>query len=308
MNNKLLHKVSRIVYWVFHPSKLFLRMADHGHFKWIPDKPYLKIVYKLTFHESLDLNNPKGYNEKLNWIKLYDRKPFYQKLVDKIEVRQIVADKIGAQYLIPEILHCDTPEEINWQELPNQFALKCSHGSHCNIICTDKSKLDINKTIEQIRKWQKKSWFWFAREWPYKNLKPRILVEEYMEQQDRSVLTDYKIMCFDGEPKIIEVHKDRGLDSHTQDFYDCNWNNLHIRQTGVELSSGDEPPKQLEEMMRLSRILSEGMIHIRVDWYIIQDRLYFGELTFFDGAGFTNFIDKKDDLLLGSYIHIPKNR
>lgn len=304
--SSLFHKIYKAWYWGTHPIQLFLRMADHGHFKWIPDKPYLKIIYRLTFHEPLDLDEPKGYNEKLNWIKLYDRKPEYKQYVDKIAVRRIIAERVGDKYLIPELFECNNPDEIDWEMLPNQFVLKCSHGSHSNIICTDKSHFDIQEAIAQIKQWQKKSWFWFAREWPYKDLEPRIIIEKYMEQGDSKVLTDYKVMCFDGEPKIIEVHKNRGTDNHSQDFYDCEWHNLRIRQTGLQITEGDPAPIQLQEMLSLSRILSAGTIHIRVDWYIIGDRLYFGELTFFDGAGFTAFTEKKDDLFLGSFINIPK--
>lgn len=306
MIKRLKHKLKQAMYYAIHPTKMILRMADHGHFKWIPDKQYLQMVYRLTFHERLDLANPKGYNEKLNWIKLYDRKPEYRDFVDKIEVRRIVTEKIGDKYLIPMLFQCDNTEEIRWDELPKQFVLKCAHGSHSNIICKDKNNLDISLAIKLIKKWQKKSWYWFAREWPYKGLRPRIMIEKYMEQSDSKILTDYKVMCFDGEPRIIEVHKNRGQDNHSQDFYDCDWHNLKIRQGDLLITEGDPAPAQLQEMLSLSRVLAKGIIHIRVDWYIIDNRLYFGELTFFDGAGFTEFLDKKDDIYLGSYISIPQ--
>jgi hypothetical protein len=271
------------------------------------DEKYLRKMYEHIFGKKLNLSNPKSYNEKLQWLKLYDRKVQYTIMVDKYSAKDYVGNIIGEQYIIPTLGVWDNVENINFEQLPNQFVLKCTHDSHGLVICKDKDKLDIKATKKKLRKALKKNYYYSYREWPYKDVHPRIIAEKYMEDRKKGTLKDYKILCFNGEPKLIELHNERFSNNHTQDFYDISWNKLNISQYGYSISDkSEEKPVLLSEMLRLSKVLADGIPHIRVDWYIVDDKLYFGELTFFDGAGLAQFNDFKDDELLGSWLDLTK--
>ena len=275
----------------------------------ISDERFVKWKYYLNFRKKLNLNNPKTFNEKLQWLKLYDRHEEYTQMVDKFEAKKYVASIIGDEFIIPTLGVYDSFDEINFDELPNQFVMKCTHNSGGIIICRDKTLLDIAHARKQITKWLKKNPYWGNREFPYKNVRPRVIIEKYMEQENGESLRDYKVLCFHGKAKLIELHRFRYTENQTQDFYDVNWNKTSISQGGgfIDKSSILFPrPKNLEKMLKLSELLTKDMIHCRVDWYNIEGILYFGELTFFDGSGLDPFDDEKDDLLLGSWIKIER--
>ena len=290
------------------PRKIVKVLGSNNLLNWIPDKTYLKILYYCETGKKLNLENPKTFNEKLQWIKLYDRKPEYITYVDKYSVRDYIKKTIGEEYLIPLIGVYNTVDEILWGELPNQFVLKCTHGSGSNIICKDKNQLDIIGAKKKLSKWMKKNWYWFGREWPYKNLRPRIICEEFISE-DNEIPYDYKVMCFNGEAKLIQVHANRFAINHTQNFYDVMWNKTTISQGysyGSFLSEGaDKKPKCLETMLKLSEHLSRNTYHVRIDWYEVEGRLYFGEITLFDGSGLYPFDNENDNLMLGSWISLP---
>lgn len=285
------------------PKKIVRVLGDKKFFNWLPDRLYLKLVYWAETGKKLNLKNPQTFNEKLQWLKLYDRNPLYIKLVDKYEVRKYIAETIGKEYLIPLIGVYNNVEEIDWESLPNQFVLKCTHGSGANIICSDKSKLDIEDAKKKLKKWMKKNWFWFGREWPYKNVKPRIICEKFISDKGYTP-DDYKVLCFNGKARLIEVHIDR-YTMHKQDFYDIHWNKTNISQGGTNSNLIYEKPKCLKEMINLSEKLASDMFHVRIDWYIVKGKLYFGEITFYDGSGFTTFDKDDDDYLLGSWLKLP---
>ena len=300
-NRKIRSRLSKVL---SNPFSIVKRVGKKGFLNWIPDALYLKIIYRAETGKRLDLKHPKTYNEKLQWIKLHDRKPEYPSYVDKYEVRRHIADRIGEDYLIPLIGLYESVEDIPWEELPNSFVLKCTHGSGSNIICPDKRDLDIENAKKKLRKWMNHSWYWFGREWPYKHIKPRIICEEYISDKDITP-DDYKVLCFNGKAKLIEVHIDRYGD-HRQDYYDTEWGKTEIEQVGLPNSDMlIKKPENLEKMLVLSENLSKSIAHVRIDWYVINERLYFGEITFFDGSGFTPFQREKDDLLLGSWINLP---
>lgn len=257
--------------------------------------------------KKLDLKNPQTFNEKLQWLKLYDRNPEYTKMVDKYEVRKYISEKIGEEYLIPILGVWDRFEDIDFNKLPNQFVLKCTHDSGGLVICRDKSKLDIEAARKKINKCLKRNFYKITREWPYKNVKPRIIAEKYMEDSlQGNGLADYKVLCFGGEAKLIELHLDRYGKRHTQDIYDVNWNKTTISQDGYISDKFIEKPVQMDKIIELSQLLSANIRHVRVDWYIVEDKIYFGEITFFDGSGFSPFDDEKDDLYIGSLINLDK--
>lgn len=284
------------------PNKIIRFIAFRGNLNWIPDKLYLKLIFKGEVGYKLDLNNPLTFNQKLQWLKLYDRNSLYIKLVDKYEVRQYISDRIGLKYLIPLIEVYDNVEDIDWGNLPQRFVLKCTHGSGSNIICNDKSNLDIEGAKNKLNKWMKKNWYWFGREWPYKNVVPRIVCEEFISETN-AVPEDYKFLCFNGKVKLIEVHLGRYA-NHTQDYYDIDWNKTEISQYGTKSNKVIEKPKCFDKMVELSEILSRGMKHVRVDWFVVRDKLYFGEITFYDASGFDKFDNYEDDVLLGSWIDL----
>ena len=293
------------------PIATFVHILGFERTAFIPDELYLHLAYKFYIGKKLNLKNPQTYNEKLQWIKLHDRKAIYTIMVDKVKVRDYVANKIGAQYLIPSLGVWDDPEKIDFDALPNQFVLKCNHNSGTGMcICKDKSKLDIAKVKANLKRGLDENYFYHGREWPYKDVPRKILCEKFMVDESGDDLKDYKVLCFNGEPKLIELHKGRFTDHQTQDFYDTEWHKTTISQSGISIFQVDNnvfpKPETLDEMLRLSRILAEGIAHIRVDWYSINGHLYFGELTFFDGSGLDPFDNPDDDLMLGSWITLPE--
>lgn len=286
------------------PKKIIRAAAGNGLLNFLPDAFYLKIVFQAETGYKLNLKNPLTYNEKLQWIKLYDRKPEYTIFVDKYAVRAYIAQILGEKYLIPLIGVYDSVEEINWNLLPNRFVLKCTHGSGCNIICWDKKVLDIEQSKKKLHQWMKKSWYWFGREWSYRDIKPRIICERFLETEDGKAPVDYKFMCFNGEPKLIQVHYDRFGD-HTNNFYDSNWNKTSIRQGVPNSNIITNKPETYGEMYRIARELSKGMAYVRIDFYEHCGKVYFGEITLYPTSGFTAFSRYEDDMELGSWITLP---
>ena len=293
------------------PLAALILIVGYDKVKWINDKLYLKIMFKYYLGHKLNLKNPVSYNEKLQWIKLYDRKAEYTRYVDKVAVRDFIAETLGDEYLIPLLGVWDSPDEIDFDTLPNQFVLKCNHNSGTGMcICKDKSRINVEQIKNQLRKGLKEDYYYLGREWPYKNVRRKILCEKYMVDESGTELKDYKVMCFNGEPKLIELHMGRFTDHQTQDFYDTSWKKTNISQGGISvygMSTIDAPkPDTLDKMLELSKILSKGIPHVRVDWYSINGKLYFGEMTFFDGSGFDPYDSYMDDILLGSWIELPK--
>ena len=274
----------------------------------IPDKPFLKMKFRYHIGEKLNIKNPITFNEKLQWLKLYDRRPEYIVYVDKYAVRDFIKETIGQEYIIPLIGIYNKVDDINWSQLPNQFVLKCTHGSGSNIICDDKAKLNIKEAERKLKKWMKKNWFWYGREWPYKNVKPRIICEKYLTDESGKGLIDYKFMCFNGEVKCIFVCSNRNSPSGLNiDIYDVDWNLMPFGRpnspgTGVKIPK----PRNFNTMIEFAERLSKNIPFIRVDFYEINEHLYFGELTFYPASGFVKFAPESYDYLLGSWIKLPK--
>lgn len=280
--------------------------------KLIPDKLYLELMFRHRMGKKLNLNNPKTFNEKLQWLKLYDRRPEYTKMVDKYAVKKYVADIIGKEYIIPTLGVWKNPDEIDFDRLPKQFVLKCNHNSGLGMcICRDKSKIDIKKVKDELRKGVAQNYYLTGREWPYKNVPPRIIAEQYMEDSETSELRDYKFFCFNGEPIYCQVISDRRT-VETIDFYDMNW--VHQSFTGLELPSKPFSkipipiPKTFEEMKKSAKILSKDIPFIRVDFYEINGKMYFGELTFYPAAGFGKFSPDKWNQKIGSLLKLPEKK
>ena len=284
--------------------KAFIKKLTHI----IPDKPYIAIRFRMKMGKWPSFKNPKTFNEKLQWIKMNDRNPLYTKMVDKYDVKEYIAEKIGPEYLIPTLGVWDSFDDIDFDKLPDKFVLKCTHNSGGLVLCHDKSKLDIQAAKKKINASLKENYFWHSREWPYKNVKPRIIAEQFMENPDGSSINDYKIQCINGEPYNILVCIDRFSESGVQfHFFNEKWEYLAYRQyEGITAENINIPrPEKLDEMLEISKKLSKEVPALRVDLYEIGGKVYFGELTFFSSSGFDTDISREADVLMGELFQLP---
>lgn len=285
------------------PLMLIPSLGKRGLLNWLPDKIYLKICFRAKMRRKIDFSNVRTYNEKLQWLKINDRNPIYTKMVDKYEVREYIANHIGEEYLIPLIGVYDSFEEINFNELPNQFVLKCTHDSGGLVICKDKSKLDIEAARKKINDSLKRNYYYLFREWPYKNVKPRVICEKYMVDEFEKELKDYKFFCFNGKPKALFVASDRENDTRF-DFFDMSFDPLPLEQGYKKAIKEIKKPKNFEEMVELSKVLSAKIPHIRVDFYEINNKVYFGELTLYHFSGLERFIPEEYDNIFGDWLNL----
>ncbi len=271
----------------------------------LPDKIYLKIKYYIIFKKKLNLLNPETYNEKIQWLKLYDRKKIYTTMVDKYEVKNYVANIIGEEYIIPTIGVFNKFDEINFDSLPNQFVIKCTHDSCGLIIVKNKKELDIKKARKKINKCLKNNYFFGGREWPYKNVKPRIIIEPYLEEKKYGELRDYKFFTFSGKVKFMFIASNRQGNGDTYfDFYDEKFNHLDIINGHSNNPTPPEKPLNFNKMIELAEKLSKNIKHVRIDFYEVDGKIYFGEMTFYHWSGFVPFSPEKWDKIIGSYIKI----
>lgn len=279
-------------------------------FAWINDKLYLKICFFAKMGYRLDLKNPKTYNEKLNWMKLYYRKPELTQMVDKYEVKKYVAERIGEEYIIPTYGIWDSFDEIDFEALPNQFVLKCTHDSGGLVICHDKKHFDIGAAKEKIEKALQSSFYSRGREWPYKNVRRRIIAEEYMEDNKTGELRDYKFFAFNGVVRMLYVASERQIENEETkfDFFDEHYQHLPVRNGHPNAAFIPEKPSQFEKMKELAGKLSVGYPHVRVDFYEVNGKVYFGEMTFFHNSGFVPFEPKEWDEKMGSWLELPKEK
>lgn len=289
------------------PKLIPLYLLKLKLFKFLPDEIFIKLIYYFSMDIKINLKNPVNFNEKLQWLKLYDRNPMYTSLVDKLEVRKYVEDIIGEDYLVPLYGVWDKAEDIDFESLPNEFVLKCTHDSGGVVICQDKKLLDKQKTIRLLKKSLHKNYYYVEREWPYKNIEPKIICEKYLKDETENSLNDYKFMCFNGEPKIIQVISGRDGRGFFVNHFDVNWEPISIpRKRYSESKSHFPPPTSLSEMLVLCKKLSKQLPFTRIDLYQIQDKIYFGEITFYPASGYMDFANYKDNLKLGKLIKLPK--
>lgn len=273
---------------------------------WMPTKFYLRLRYRITFGKKLNLKKPKTYNEKLQWMKVYDHNPIYHKLVDKFEVREHVARELGEEYLIPLIGMWDKFDDIDFGELPDQFVMKCTHDSGSVFICKDKNSLDLKKLKKQMTDAQKRSQYRAGREWSYKGLKPRIIAEKFMVDDSCIGLKDYKFFCFNGEVKAMFIATDRGVEGEDVkfDFFDADYNHLSMKHGHENAKVLPPCPEGFEEMKTIASKLSQGLRQVRVDLYNINGKIYFGEMTFYHHCGFVPFEPEEWDYTFGSWLDI----
>ena len=277
----------------------------------IPDKLYLKIVFFVRFHRMLDFNNLNTLNEKIQWLKLYDRRPEYTKFADKYEVRKIIADKLGEEHLIPLFGVWDSVDDIDYDILPNQFVLKCTHDYKSIVVCKDKNTFDFEAAKKVLRKKLKQNLFWVGREWAYKDIKSRIIAEKYMVDESGVELKDYKLYCFHGEPDNMLVCYNRTKDHTDFKFFDLSWNFLpYIRGDEENKDNKDngnlpQKPKSFNEMVEIAKKLSKGYYFSRIDLYDVYGHVYFGEITLYPASGLGKDINAFADREMGRKLILP---
>lgn len=276
--------------------------------RFLPDKPYIKLYYRLRVGRSLNINNPTTLNEKLQWLKFNYRFPLQSIVSDKLLVRDYVAEKIGAEYLIPLFGAWEKYDDIDFDDLPEKFVLKCNHDSGGLVICTGKEQLDYKKARCILEKSLKSNFFYIGREYQYRNIKPMIICEQFISDNGK-VPMDYKIYCFNGKPDVILVCKDRfSKHSHRASYlyFDQNWKFLPLNKGDDELENVDVPkPKNLDKMIEIAKDLSKDFVFARIDLYNIDGRIYFGEITLSPNSGFDPDIKHETDLMFGSKLNIP---
>lgn len=273
----------------------------HGFFKYLPDDVFLKFYWRSITGHNLDLNNPVTFNEKIQWLKLYQHNPEYTIMVDKLLAKDYVAKKIGEDHIIPTLAYWNSASEIDLSMLPNEFVLKCNHDSKNICICTDKSEFDIDDAKRKLDKGMKYNFYQTYREWAYKDVPRKILAEKYMFDESGEELKDYKVFNFNGEPKFIQVDYNR-FKGHMRKLYSTNWEELPFKCLYDNDGRSFPKPKVLEEMLYYARELSKDIPFLRTDFYIINDKIYFGELTFYPEAGYGFITPAEWDIKVGNWL------
>lgn len=293
---------------IVHPTDLILTLAAHGLLPFLSDARFLKLKFKKRIGNKLNLKNPVTFNEKLQWLKLYDRNPEYTKMVDKYAVKNYVASIIGEEYIIPTLGVWDSFDDIDFNKLPNQFVLKCTHDSGGIVICKDKSTFDIAEARKKLNHALKMNFYLISREWPYKDVVPRIIAEQYIDSPGKVVPEDYKVYCFGGKPYYIVVFHNRFNESQqlSETVYDINWEPQHVSlDEHFQICDTVEPrPVCFEKLLAFSEKLSVGIPQSRIDFYILNDKIYFGEITLYTASGFQKMIPEELDKELGSLIDL----
>lgn len=302
----VISKISTLSKIVFNKDFRFCYFADKGKKGSVPAEEFLKIRYRSEFGKKLNLECPETYTEKLQWLKLYDHRPEYTLMVDKFAVKQYVAERIGEEYVIPLLGVWERIEDIDFASLPEKFVLKTTHDSGGLVICKDKKELDIQRAIKKLTYFLNRRYYDYNREWPYKNVKPRIIAEQYMEDSTYKELRDYKFFTFGGVPKVLYIAQGRGKGEPTvADFFDMDFNHLPFTIDHDTAEVPPEKPQNFELMKKLAAKLSEGTPQLRVDFYEVDGRVYFGEMTFFHCSGLAPFHPKEWDRIFGDWVTLP---
>ena len=283
--------------------------AGHGLYNKMPDREFLEKCFPAWLGYPLNLDDPKTFNEKIQWLKLYAREDYYTKLVDKYEAKKIVADKLGSKYVIPNIGVWEKADDIDFDKLPEQFVLKCTHNSGIGMcICSNKNQLDIKKVKDELNRGLKQDYYITGREWAYKNVPRRVIAEQFMVDESGKELKDYKIFCFNGEPAYIQVDFGR-FTKHERNLYSTDWEYMGFASLYPTNKDHIIPkPVCLNEMLEIAKVLSRGIPHMRVDLYVIGKAIYFGEMTLFHGSGFEPFTPFEWDRKLGDLLKLPEER
>lgn len=295
--------IKRLINSITYPKRIFLYLLFKFKY-YIPDKTFLKIKYRLKMGKRLNIKNPKSFSEKLQWLKLYYHNPEYTKMVDKALAKEYVSNVIGEEYIVPLLGCWNKFDNIDFDSLPNQFVLKTTHGCGGIIICKNKNELNKVEAKKIIEKSLRDNYFIYGREWPYKNVIPKIIAEKFLVDDSGVGLKDYKFFCFDGEPKAMFIATDRGIDTRFN-FYDIDFNLLPFTNGYKNSDKTISKPKNYDLMVDLSKKISKGIPHVRVDFYNVDGKIYFGEMTFFHWGGMMPFEPEEWDYIFGSWLNLP---
>lgn len=296
----------KLLKFMKNPFLLVETLGYHGLLNWLDDKTYLRLLFRIHIGRNLDLENPKAFNDKLQWLKLNDHNPHYTRLVDKYEVKRIVAEQIGEEYIIKTLGVWDKVSDIDFSALPNQFVLKCTHDSGGVVICKNKEKFDEEKAKRKLKKCLKHNFYYGGREWPYKNVKPRIIAEEYIGSLSSKDVVDYKVMTFNGKAKCVFTCTKRFSQQGVHvTFFDNQWNRLNFSRHYPVDNEEIRKPLSLDKMIFLAETIAKDLNFARIDFYEIGGNPYFGEVTFFPGDGFEEFSPEEWDFKMGSWLELP---
>lgn len=295
-----------ISYYIKEPWRIVVSQKMRFFSRFIPDKLYLECKYQEQMLTKLDWENPRDFTQKIQWLKLHDFKPEYTQMVDKHLVKEYVAERIGGEYIIPTYGVWDRFEDINFDDLPDQFVLKCNHDSSSVTICLNKETFDIESARKRLTKCLKRDFFYAGREYPYKYVKRKIIAEAYLEDAEMHELRDYKFFTFNGEPKLVHIVSNRQNKNEDTygDFFDMDYQHVDMHMGHDFAPVPPQKPKNFEKMKEFARVLSEGTKHLRVDFYEANGKLYFGELTFYQDAGWVRIEPYAWNEKLGSWISL----
>lgn len=294
---------------IFNPEYRFCWLAGHGRKGGVPAESFLKRVYRYNVGRELNLDNPMTYTEKLQWLKLYDHRPEYTTMVDKYAVKEYVADRIGREHVIPLLGVWERVEDIDFDVLPDRFVLKTTHDSGGIVVCRDKSTLNIPAARKKLAYFLKRNYYNHNREWPYRNVPHRIIAEAFMEDSRLGELRDYKFFTFGGKPKVLYIAQGRGSGEETvADFFDMDFNHLAFTIDHDMAPVPPEKPHNFELMKELAAKLSEGTPQLRVDFYEVDGKMYFGEMTFFHCSGMAPFHPEEWDHKFGEWVVLPPKK
>lgn len=290
---------------IFDKDKRFLHMAAHGLCNWMSDERYIKYWWNSRANAPLHLENPITFNEKIQWLKIHDHNPEYTKMADKYLVKDIVAKKAGKEYVIQTFGVWEHFDEIQFDTLPEKFVLKCTHDSGSVLFVENKNQIGVGGGKSRLEKSLRKNYYYAGREWVYKNIKPRIIAEEYVTDENNCIPDDYKFFCFNGEPKVIQVDFDR-FTEHKRNLYTPEWKmidgEIHFPSDKTRFIP---KPEKLDEMLHVAKCLSQGIPHVRVDLYCNRNQVLFGELTFYHGSGIEKFFPSELGVTMGNWITLP---
>lgn len=305
-------KISKVLRYLTNKRYRFVVNANRGRYDGMSDKEYLSRMFEAKMGRRLDLECPKTFNEKIQWLKLYNRKPEYTVMVDKYLVRDYIRERLGEEHLIPLIGVWDDPDKIDFDALPDRFVLKCNHNSGLGMyICRDKSKMDVQAVKDGLRRGLAQNYYLTSREWPYKDVPRRIICERYMTDSEGSAdFTDYKFFCFDGKVDCVMVCLERSSGDTKFYFFDRDWRLKRLNPRGINAPEGFTIPKPscMDEMFEIAASLSRGIPFVRVDLYQSNGQIYFGEMTFFPDGGFDANLLPKTDEYFGNMIVLEDNK
>lgn len=301
--------MNKIKKYFDNPWRLYSFLTARGLTKWIPDKIHLKLRFRSELGQCLNLDNPKTFNEKIQWLKIYDRKSLYVQLVDKYAVKEWVKNIIGPKYVTKNYAKWDFVDDVDISNLPEKFVLKTNHDCGGIVICDNRDKFDLDIAKKKLSRHLKRNYFWINREWPYKQVKPCVFAEEYLEPNKIGDLPDYKLFCFPNGRIITLLMTNRFTgEAQTETFFDEEWQPLQLTESSYSICPDYPIPSHFEEMKKISRVLSEGFPFLRVDFYESGGRLVFGEMTLYPAAGYEHFSPSEWDLKFGSWIDLSLSK